>query len=176
MACVVAAAASRVASRWVGPTGPAASHDTHASYLRLVVESRSVVLRVRLFHDDLQQALRVAAGQPELRLTAEAPAESLFATYFAKRVRLELDGSPVQLRVSGAGLEQDAAAQQVVWYILEGEVAAAPRRLVVLDGLLFETFDDQQNIVQILELPADQRRTLYFTSRDPRPQQLDLGS
>ena len=175
MACVVAAAASVGATRWVAPAN-AALHDVHVSHTRLVLEGKTIVLRVRLFHDDLQQALRVAAGQPELRLTAEAPAESLFATYFAKRVRLELDGSPVQLRVSGAGLEQDAAAQQVVWYILEGEVAAAPRRLVVLDGLLFETFDDQQNIVQILELPADQRRTLYFTSRDPRPQQLDLGS
>ena len=113
-------------------------HDTHASYLRLVLEGRSVALRVRLFHDDLERGLRQASGQPDIRLTAQAPAESLFEAYFGRRVTLELDGKPVTLRVSSAGLEQDAASQLVVWYVLEGQVGVPPRRLTLLDGLLFE--------------------------------------
>ena len=76
----------------------------------------------------------------------------------------------VPLRVTAAGLERDEAAQQVVWYVMEGALAAPAGKVSLLDALLFESFPDQQNIVQMLRLPADRQQTLYFTARDPRPQ------
>ncbi|MBK9068560.1 MAG: hypothetical protein IPL76_17060 [Gemmatimonadetes bacterium] len=149
---------------------PARAHDTHVSHTRMVLEGRTVALRVRLFHDDLERGLQRFAGDSTLRVTAAAPAESLFTAYAARTFVLEVDGRRVPLSVTAAGLERDEAAEQVVWYVMEGALPGPARKVTLLDGLLFEVFPDQQNIVQLLRLPADRRQTLYFTARDPRPQ------
>jgi hypothetical protein len=135
-----------------------------------VLEGTTVALRIRVFHDDLTLALRQFGGRPDLEITPEARADSLFGAYFARVVRLEADGRPVSLRVSSSAMERDDAAQDVVWYVLEGTVLRPPTRLKILHALLFETYGDQQNIVQLLRLPEDQRRTLYFTAGDAREQ------
>jgi hypothetical protein len=138
----------------------------------MVLEGRTVALRVRLFHDDLQLALRAFTGRTDLQLTPADRADSSFAAYFAKVVRLEADGQAPALRVTGSAAEPDQVAGMVVWYVLEGEMAATPSRLTMLNGLLFEVFDDQQNIVQILRMPGEDRHTLYFTAGEPRAQDL----
>jgi hypothetical protein len=138
----------------------------------MVLEGRTVALRVRLFHDDLQLALRAFTNRPDLELTTADRADSAFAAYFAKVVRLEADGQAPVLRITASAAEPDQVAGMVVWYLLEGQVATTPTRLTMLNALLFELFDDQQNIVQILRLPGEDRRTLYFTAREPKPQQL----
>jgi hypothetical protein len=139
-----------------------------------VLEGRTVALRVRLFHDDLQLALRAFTRQPDLELTTADRADSAFSAYFAKVVRLEADGQATALRVTASAAEPDQVAGMVVWYVLEGQVAATPARLTMLNALLFEVFDDQQNIVQILRLPGEERRTLYFTAREAKPQVLEF--
>jgi Domain of unknown function (DUF6702) len=158
----------------LGTRHSALLHDTHVSLTRLVLEGNTIALRVRLFHDDLTLALRRDSGRPDLRITAESRGDSVFGAYFAKRVKLEVDGGPVALRVTASGTEQDAAAQEIVWYVLEGGLERPASRIVVLDGLLFEVFTDQQNILQLLRMPEDQRRTLYFTASDPREQRLEF--
>ena len=148
------------------------AHDVHASHTRVVFEGRTVALRVRLFHDDLQLALREFAGRADMELTAADRADSLFAAYFAKTVRLEADGTVPAFRVTASAAEPDQVAGMVVWYVLEAQVAATPSRLTMLNALLFEVFDDQQNIVQVLRLPGEDRRTLYFNAREPQTQAL----
>lgn len=150
--------------------GVPAAHDLHVSHTRMVLEERAVVLRIRLFHDDLQEALRRFSGDSTLRLTAEHRADSLFGAYLVRTLRLEADGRAVLLTVSASGVEKDQAAQEMVWYVLEGGLERPAGRLMVLNGVLFELFRDQQNIVQLLRLPEDRRRTLYFTAQDPREQ------
>ena len=146
------------------------SHDIHISHTRLVLEGKTIALRIRVFHDDLTIALRQFGGRPDLEITAVARADSLFGAYFARVVKLQGDGRPLSLRVTASAMEQDDAAQDVVWYVLEGTVPHPPARLTILHALLFETYGDQQNIVQLLRLPGDERKTLYFTARDAREQ------
>jgi hypothetical protein len=136
----------------------------------MVLEGKTVACRIRLFKDDLEKALRLYSGQAALRLTAEARADSLFQVYFNQKVTLEADGKRLVLKVSASGTEHDQAAQDVVWYVLEGESGAPVSKLVLLNGLMFEMFRDQQNIVQLLRTPGDVHRTLYFVSTDPREQ------
>lgn len=153
-----------------GGGAPVALHDLHVSHTRMVLEERTVVLRIRLFHDDLQAGLRRFAADSALQLTPEHRADSLFGAYAARSLRLEADGRAVHLTVSASGMEKDQAAQEVVWYVLEGGLVRPADRIRVLNGVLFELFRDQQNIVQLLRLPEDRRRTLYFTAQDPREQ------
>src|SRR5690606_28347937 len=83
-----------------GGGAPAAVHDLHVSHTRMVLEERTVVLRIRLFHDDLQLALQRFAGDSALQLTPERRADSLFGAYAARTLRLEADGRAVHLSVS----------------------------------------------------------------------------
>ncbi len=156
------------------PTGPVAttrhSHDTHVSHTRLVLEGNTIALRVRLFHDDLTLALKAFSHLSDLTLTPETRGDSVFSSYYAQHVKLEVNGEPVSLRVTASGMERDDAAQEVVWYVLEASLEQPATKLVMLNGLLFDAFKDQQNIVQLLRLPGDARRTLYFTAVDPRAQ------
>lgn len=159
-----------------GPTGPSASlgaaHDVHISHTRMVIEGLTVACRVRVFHDDLRAALRAAAGDSSLEVTAEDRAAAAFERYFRSHVKLESDGQPIRLTVTDSGVERDPSAQQVVWYVLEGEVERPVGRLVLQQGLFFELFRDQQNILQLLRMPGEERHTLYFSAQDPRDQVL----
>jgi hypothetical protein len=136
----------------------------------MVVEGRTVACRIRLFKDDLEKALRLFSGRATLQLTADARADSLFGAYFNQKVTLEADGTRLSLLVSASGTEHDQAAQDIVWYVLEGESAAPVSKLGLLQGVMFEMFRDQQNIVQLLRTPGELHRTLYFVSTDPREQ------
>jgi hypothetical protein len=136
----------------------------------MVVEGRTVACRIRFFKDDLEKALRAASGRPGLRISGSDRADSVAAGYIARTLMLRADGGPITLHLTGSGTEQDEAAQEIVWYALEGEMKAPVQRLSVLDGLLFESFHDQQNILLLLRLPEDDRQTLYFVASDPREQ------
>ena len=151
---------------------PAARHDVHASHLRLVLDGTAVAGRIRLFHDDLQLGLRALARDSTLVLSREQPAKALFERYLAQHLKLEANGQRVVLHVAEAGSEQDAGGQLMMWYLVEGEANAPVTRLVMLQGVLFEAFDNQQNIVQLFRMPGEERRTLYFTAADPRDQVL----
>jgi Domain of unknown function (DUF6702) len=150
------------------------AHDLHVSHTRMVLEGRTVACRIRLFKDDLEKALRLYSRQDTLHLTEKARADSLFGAYFSQKVTLEANGSPVALTVSASGTEHDQAAQEIVWYVLQGESGAPVSRLGLLNGLMFELFRDQQNIVQLLREPGDSRQTLYFVSTDPRVQSISF--
>lgn len=151
-------------------TAPSALHDLHLTHARLVVEGKTVVCRVRVFRDDAEIALRGFTGQAEFTLSLETRADSVFGAYVAKHLLLKADGAPLKLRVTSSGGERDPTSQDVLWYVLEGEAPRPIARLGVLNGLMFELYRDQQNLMQVLRMPANDRKTLYFVSTDPREQ------
>lgn len=152
------------------PIAPSVVHDIHLTHARMVVEGKTIVCRIRVFRDDAEIALQKWSSRPDLKLTAEARADSLFAVYATRHLRLRVDGDTLTLRVTASGAEHDPSTQEVLWYILEAEAPRPVTRLGVLNGLMFELFRDQQNIMQVLRQPAGDRKTLYFVSTDPREQ------
>lgn len=147
-----------------------AVHDIHLTHARMVIEGRSVVCRIRVFRDDAEIALRQFSGRPEFKLTGEARADSLFGAYAAQHLFLRDGDDTLRFRVTSSGAEHDPDAQEVIWYVLESEAPRPIARLGVLNGLMFELYRDQQNLMQVLRLPGENRKTLYFVSTDPREQ------
>ncbi len=159
-----------------GPPFPARSirpavsaHDVHVSHLRLVVEARTVAAQVRLFHDDLQDAVRRAAGQPALTLSSAA-GDSAFVRYFAGSVSVVADGARLVPRLLQARDERDAAGVTMRVYTVEMAAARPVRRLALRDALLFEHFRDQQNLAVVLRMPGERRTSLFFAAGDGRAQ------
>jgi hypothetical protein len=60
----------------------------------------------------------------------------------------------------------------VVWFLLDFGGTAPVKRIALRNLVLQDLFPDQQGIVQVLHLPDEARRTLYFAPGDASPQSL----
>jgi hypothetical protein len=138
-----------------------ASHDIHLTHTRVTIEGRTITCRVRLFHDDLERALRHRSRRPTLLVTEGTPHDSLFGAYFNEKVSLRVDGAALVGRVIDSGRDRDATDFPMWWYVVELRSPAPPRTLTVRYGLLFEHFEDQRNILTVIREP-DERHSLYF--------------
>ena len=117
-----------------------------------------VLARVRMFRDDLEKGFK--------QKIAETPAGlALVGAHVARQLVVRADGVPLAAEVLDGGPDQDG--DQPIWWVLIQWKAAKP---VVALGLkvhvLFDTFDDQQNLVVVNRQPGDDRRTLYFQGGD----------
>lgn len=146
---------------------PAARHDTHLSHARMVVEGRTVTCRIRLFRDDLEAGLRRMAGDSAVRVGAAQRQDALVSRYLAERLRVVAGGQALAGELLASGVEVDQARQEVAWYILQYQAARPVTDLAIRNTVLFEVFPaTQQNIVQVVRLPAEDRVTLYFAPGD----------
>ncbi|WP_309298173.1 DUF6702 family protein [Roseisolibacter agri] len=146
-----------------------AVHDVHVSHMRLVVEGRTVAAQVRLFHDDLQDAVRAHARAPQLVLSSAA-GDSAFARYFAQGVGVTADGVRLVPRLLQARDERDAGGIPMRVYTVELTAARPVRRLALRDALLFEHFRDQQNLAVVVRMPSERRTSLFFAAGDTKEQ------
>ena len=153
----------------VSESTESAAHDVHVSHMRVVVEANTVAAQVRLFHDDLQDAVRRAAGQPALSLSSAA-GDSAFVRYFARSVSVTADGARLVPRLLQARDERDAGGVPMRVYTVELAAARPVRRLALRDALLFEHFRDQQNLAVVLRMPGERRTSLFFAAGDTREQ------
>jgi hypothetical protein len=141
----------------------------------MVVDGGTIVCRVRLFHDDLETALRRYSGKPDLAVTAATPQDSLFGAYFSSRVAIRANGATMSgARILQSGPDPDAADFPMWWYLVEIRATGPVRDLGVRYSLLFEQFPDQRNILTILRTP-DERHSLYFAAGDEKEQVVRFG-
>jgi hypothetical protein len=66
----------------------AAAHDVHLSHARVVVEGATVVMRVRIFKDDLERALGARLGRAGYVISPGHEADSLVVAYLNEAVTL----------------------------------------------------------------------------------------
>jgi len=121
-----------------------------------------VVARVRMFRDDLQKALKQ-------KVTADPAALAAVSAYIGKSMGVTADGVQLTAEVVDSG--GDSEGDQPIWWVLVQWRAARPVHAIGLTvHVLFDTFDDQQNIVVVSKQPGDERRSLYFQAGDRKEQ------
>ncbi len=160
---------SAASSSAVPSSASSALHDVHVSHMRFVVEGTTVAAQVRLFHDDLQDAVRAHARAPQLVLSSPA-GDSAFARYFAQGVGVTADGVRLVPRLLQARDERDAGGIPMRVYTVELTAARPVRTLALRDALLFEHFRDQQNLAVVVRMPSERRTSLFFAAGDTKAQ------
>jgi hypothetical protein len=139
-------------------------HNLHVAHTRLVVEGAVMVARIRIFRDDLQKALKRPAD-------SSAASKSAVAAYVGRSFLLSADGVKLTGEVLDSGADMDG--DQPIWWVLVQWKAPKPMKTLGLRvHLLFETFNDQQNIVLVAKQPGDERHGLYFQAGDRSEQVL----
>ncbi len=146
------------ATRPVVPNG-AEQHDFHVSYSRLAVENTMAVVRIRVFKDDLDQALSQRENQP-IVIDPSPRSDSLFQAYFNEKFVLRADEEVLDGRIVGSG-EETIGNEPMWWYLLEFEASQPIENLYVSQKILSEVFDDQKNIVQVQHFPSEKTYSLY---------------
>jgi hypothetical protein len=136
-------------------------HDLHATYGNLGVEGAVAILQVRIFQNDLEEALRRFHGREDLRLDVTPEVDALFLSYLARKFILEVGGNPLEGRIVGSG--DDALDREPVWWYQVRYTAPEPIRSArITNTLLFDIFDDQSNVLRVVRFPEETRRAYYF--------------
>jgi hypothetical protein len=148
------------------PSIPAPRHDIHVTQSRVVIENGTVVWRVRCFADDLEKSLRAFASRPALVLESDQRADSIVTAYFNAKVRVDADGKRLSARLLQSSRERDPAGGTVQIYVLQFNAVAQPKSLTVRNALMFEQFPTEQNLVILLAMPGERRRSMYFAASD----------
>ena len=173
MSAMTAMTALTALSALLGATLPA-RHDTHASLARVVVQDTTVIARIRMFRDDLEHGLARFHKSDSATVANSTRLDTLVAPYLAKTFTLTADGKVLTGEVTQVGVEKDEAGWPMVWVLVQYRVKSPVKRLGVKDEILFELFDNQQNLVHLLALPSGERRTLYFVAGSGGEQVLKL--
>ena len=143
-------------------------HPLHVSTSQLAVDTTTAWLRIRMFKDDLELALAARAGVESLSLEPSAEHDALFLDYFSEAFGLRLNGTEVAgvLESSGEDLEAGDDELRIWWYLLRFDGTEPIRGIEIRNEILYEQFRDQRNIVRVLHVPTETRKTLYFAAPD----------
>jgi hypothetical protein len=124
------------------------AHEIYVSIttIRYQPETRRLVVRVRIFTDNLDEALRHHFGQPaNLNTPKESPqADSLIAGYVREQLQLFADGQPVNLQ--WVKKQYDADVTETYW---QSDSLTQPKQLVVENRILIDVIEAQTNIVRV---------------------------
>ncbi len=143
---------------------PAVAHPMHTTITELAYQPGSRVVRatIRIFEDDFGRAvlgLPATAPAPAAAAVSDAAAEIYLRAHFGLAAA---DGHEVPLRWCGV-----RRAGNVVWVCIETGSNVAPSGLRVRNGVLFELYRDQVNIVQS-QLGSAKTSVLFMRGDGPK--------
>ena len=140
--------------------------EDHKFYVSLtqveyVKEDQSLQIITRVFLDDLEDALKAFSGE-SVRISSEsddATYDQLIENYLRSKLKFEIDGKKPQWTFVGKTIDND----MLVAYI-EVTQHKKIKSIVITNEVLFEIFEEQQNIVRTQI--NDQKNSFILISQD----------
>jgi hypothetical protein len=137
-----------------------AAHPLKLSHGRLDVEGDRMTVRVRMFWDDLEEAIRYMTEDRRFRIGHTAEADSLVGRYLGSVLILNADGTRPTGRVIDSGEEDD-----MFWYIVEYRAGTPIRSLTFRNEIMVDLYPEQRNVLQVRNTARNVNRTFYFSSK-----------
>lgn len=140
-------------------------HNFYVSYGQMAVEEGTVLLRIKLFTDDLEYTLQTVSRDRSLRLQPDPHVDQVFVNYFNQHFTLRSGSRTWKATLVTSGEEND-----MWWYLVRFDTGTTLRRFTLRHTLLFEQFEDQKNIVKVKLFPGEEEQTFYFSKEQPEQQ------
>ena len=120
-------------------------------------DTDTLEMSLRVFTDDLEQALEtIGTGRLHLGTEREAEKADLYIDrYLARHLEFQINGRRVNVAFLGKEVDTDAT-----WCYVEIADIPVLDTMTVTNTLLFETFEDQVNLVHVKA--NDQKKSLVF--------------
>lgn len=142
--------------------GGEARHDLHVSYGNLGLEGTTAILQIRIFKDDLEEALQEFEGKGSFLLDVTPEIDALFLRYLSENFLLEVEGKTLPGRILGSGYDE-MDREPVWWYQVAYDLPGPFEGARVTNTVLMEIFDDQSNVLRVVRFPEETRRAYYFS-------------
>jgi len=138
------------------------SHDFHVSSTYGEFKDQNLQFTAKVFTDDLEEAIEKLSQQKMALGSPDEPknASKLIAQYLEKNFSLELNGEKQALKFVGFEVELD-----ITYLYFEYTFAQAPKSFTVKNTLLFSSFTDQSNLVNIKL--NDKLESAFFDAQHP---------
>jgi hypothetical protein len=110
------------------------------------VKDRILEVSCKVFTNDMETVLeKMSGGRVDLSAAAtKAASDKLIDAYVEKHLRLKVDGKPVLLHFVGSEQENDGT-----WSYFQVNEVPAVKRIDVVDELLYDSFNQQINIMHV---------------------------
>jgi len=125
---------------------------THPFYITVTeinhnAKEEIVEISCKMFTDDLETALKKSAGAKIDMPTQnnKSATDKLIAAYITKHLQLKVDGEPVILQFIGSEKEAEAT-----WSYFQVNHISSLKKLEIDNDLLYESFDDEVNLVHVM--------------------------
>jgi hypothetical protein len=140
--------ASVVLCLFLTGAGVPSRHPLYISVTEITHNAKDRILEVscKVFTNDLETVLeKMSGGRVDLSAAAtKAASDKLIDTYVEKHLRLKVDGKPVLLHFVGSEQENDGT-----WNYFQVNEVQAVKRIEVVDELLYDSFNQQINILHV---------------------------
>ena len=112
--------------------------------IRYNVENEQLEISQRIFWDDLESALSTSTGTKINFLHPSDPVQfnATLKEYLLTANSISVNGQQTHLEYLGFEIEEDAA-----WFYFETEKIPLPEKVSITISLLFDHFEEQQNVV-----------------------------
>jgi hypothetical protein len=143
------------------------SVKTHKFYvstttIEFKTESKTFEITSQIFTDDIESVLR--ERDEDLSLDPDSNSDqinTLIADYFKKTFRFSSEGNSLNFTFLGREYKND-----IVKCYIELQLDQVPDEIELFNGLFFDLFEDQQNIVHFKK--SDQRKSFLLHKNKPR--------
>jgi hypothetical protein len=138
------------------PAGPGANHVCHdaarhplfvsVTEMNYNAGDKNLEISCKLFIDDFEKTL-ANMYHTKIDLTTpanKAEADKMVKEYIKNHLQLKLDGKAVTLDFVGYEKENDA-----VWSYFQVGNTAAPKKIDVVNSILYESYDKQMNLMHV---------------------------
>ena len=123
-------------------------HPLYISVTEINQNTKDKILEIscKVFTNDLESVLEKMSGtRVDLSASADkAAAARLIEQYVERHLQLKVDGKPVVLHFVGSENENDGT-----WSYFQVNDVGALRRIDVVDALLYDSFNQQINILHV---------------------------
>ena len=124
-------------------------HPMHVSVTEIKVDDvdNDLEVVIHIFMDDIEKAYRANRGDNELDITEKATKpdfKEFLGQYLAKNIQLSVNGKLEEGTFLGYEEEGDG-----IWCYIEVLKVKRVKTLTVKNTLLFDTYDDQTNLVHV---------------------------
>jgi hypothetical protein len=123
----------------------------HPYYVSVVqidhnAKERSLEISVRVFTEDMEQALKKSAGTNVdiVKPKDKTATDKILYNYFQKHLKLTLNGKPVAFQYVGYEVQSES-----IWSYFEVKNVDDVKKLDVFTDMLYDITDKQENIIQV---------------------------
>lgn len=132
-----------------GPT-PVAAHPFRLSVADAGIAGTTLHARIRFFWDDLQVAVMDHTSDMDFKLAETDRVDAIIERYINDMLEVRAGDSVLRGKVTARGIDEADIVDEVMWwYRVEYPLDESTEVLQVRNRLLFNMFEDQQNLVHI---------------------------